>query len=120
MKAFHATTHKEIAGNLEVAETFRARSKGLLGKSSLMAGEGLLIRPCKAVHTIGMKFPIDVVFLDHRNQVIAFCMELRPNRLTSIRLRAASVLELPAGTVKATTLKLGDEVELVQATDKPR
>lgn len=113
MKARHATTHKEIAGNLEIAETFRARSKGLLGKSSLAAGEGLLIKPCKGVHTIGMKFPIDVVFLDDSSNVIGFCKELRPNRMTSIRLRAASVLELPAGTVEATALKVGDVVDFV-------
>jgi uncharacterized membrane protein (UPF0127 family) len=119
MKAFHAITRKEIAVNLEVAETFRARSKGLLGKSSLAAGEGLLIRPCKGVHTIGMKFPIDVVFLDNSNKVIGICKELQPNRLTAIRLRAASVLELPVGTVEATALKLGDEVELVQSAAKP-
>lgn len=112
MKARHATTHKEIVGNLEVADTFRARSKGLLGRSSLAAGEGLLIKPCKGVHTIGMKFPIDVVFLADGN-VIGFCKELQPNRLTSIRLRATAVLELPAGTVEATALKVGDVVDFV-------
>jgi uncharacterized membrane protein (UPF0127 family) len=60
-----------------------------------------------------MKFPIDVVFLDNRNHIIHFCEDLTPNRLTSIYLRAASVLELPAGTIKASALKIGDEVELV-------
>ncbi len=113
MKVFHAATHKEIVSNLEVAETFSARSKGLLGRSSLVVGEGLLIRPCKGVHTIGMKFPIDVVFLDYSNNVIGLCKDLQPNRMTSIRLRASSVLELPVGTVAATALKVGDVVDFV-------
>ncbi len=113
MKVCHAATREEIAGAIDVAESFRARSKGLLGRSSLAEGEGLLIRPCKGVHTVGMKFPIDVVFLDNGNSVIGICKALRPNRLTPIRLRATSVLELPAGTVAATALKVGDVVDFV-------
>ncbi len=112
MKALHAATHQEIAGDLEVAETFRARTKGLLGKSSLPAGEGLLIRPCRGIHTFGMNFPIDVVFLDKCNHVVAFHKNLSPCRLTPIYLRAASVLELPAGAIEATHLTIGDEVEI--------
>lgn len=110
LKARHGVTHKEI-GTIEVAETFRARTKGLLGRNSLEAGKGLLIKPCKGVHTIGMKFPIDVVFLDNRNIIIAVIKELQPNRLTSIRPRAASVLELPAGTIEATALNVGDVID---------
>ncbi len=113
MRAFHATTHREIVGNLEVAETFRARSKGLLGKTAMVAGEGLLIKPCKGVHTFGMKFPIDVIVLDKKNRIIDLFKDLLPNRLTPIYLRAASVIELPAGTVEASGVATGDDIVLV-------
>lgn len=83
-----------------------------MGRNSLAEGEGLLIRPCKGIHTFGMKFPIDVVFLDSGNLVIAINKELASNRLTPIYPKGSSVLELPAGTVEATATKIGDEIKV--------
>ncbi len=85
--------------------------KGLLGRNSLDDGEGLLIRPCKGIHTFGMKFPIDAVFLNKNNRVIAISKNILPNRMTRIYLSASSVIELTAGTAEATAINIGDEVE---------
>jgi len=87
--------------------------KGLLGKNSLGDGEGLLIRPCKGVHTFGMKFPIDVIVIDDNNYVIAVHGQLPSNRMTPLYKRAAAVIELPAGTLETTTTAVGNQIEIV-------
>jgi uncharacterized protein len=109
---FNVTTKKEIAVRLTRANTVFSRMKGLLGRKSLGEGEGLLISPCKGVHTFGMKFPIDVIVLDNNNCIIAVSTNLAPNRLTPLFMRAASVIELPAGTLLATTTEVGNQLEI--------
>lgn len=112
MNALNVTTDKELAHRLMSATTVFSRMKGLLGRNSLQEGEGLLIKPCKGVHTIGMKFPIDVVVLDSDNFVIALSKNLPPNRLTPLYMRAAAVIELPAGILDATTTAIGNQIEI--------
>jgi uncharacterized membrane protein (UPF0127 family) len=99
MKAVLTSGGKELAADVTVAASFTSRIRGLLGRSSLPAGQGLLIKPCKGIHTFFMKFSIDVVFLDRDNRVVALHPSLHPNRMTRIYLKAHSVLELPAGTI---------------------
>jgi uncharacterized membrane protein (UPF0127 family) len=111
MKAVNLRSKKEIAGNVAVATRMFERMKGLLGQSAMVAGDGLLIKPCNSVHTFGMKFPIDVVFLNRNNVIIAVRKNLAQNRLTQIYLKAASVLELPAGCLDATSTNVGDEIQ---------
>lgn len=106
------STGMELASDVRVALRLLARMKGLLGQSCLPAGRALWIRPCKSVHTIGMKFAIDVVFLDGGNRVVAALGNIRPNRLTSFYLKAAGALELPAGTIEATGTGTGDRIEI--------
>jgi uncharacterized protein len=113
MRAINSTKHSELAGKLRVADTLFARMKGLLGKSVLAEGEGLWIRPCKGIHTFGMKFPIDAVFLNGANHVVAVKKELFPNRMTQVFFAAVSVLELPPGTIDATATIVGDEITFV-------
>lgn len=104
MRAFLSEKGIELGNDISLATSMTARMKGLLGKNTLPPGKGLLIRPCKGIHTFLMKFPIDVIFLDKDNQVIALFRELPPNRLTNIYPKAASVLELPAGTIPLTSV----------------
>jgi len=103
----------ELAPDLATAESFFSRMKGLLGKSTLFSGEGLLIRPCKGVSTFGMKFPIDVIVLDRHDRVIATMGEMPPNRLSRIYLRATAVIELPARTIETAAIRIGDRIEIV-------
>jgi uncharacterized protein len=113
MRAVIAEPERELAETVHVAQSLFARMKGLLGRTSLDSGEALWIKPCNSIHTIGMKFAIDAVFLDRANRVIALIPDLSPNRMSRIYPRAASVIELPAGTLAGTTLAIGETIEIV-------
>jgi uncharacterized membrane protein (UPF0127 family) len=87
------------------------RKKGLLGVSDLDCDDGLWICPCEAVHTFGMRMPIDVVFIDRQRRVRQIRPNLVANRI-SFCVRAESVIELRAGTVVATGTEVNDRLEL--------
>lgn len=93
-----------------VAGTSLERKVGLLRHESLPRGEGLFITPCEGVHTAGMKFPIDVLFLSKKRKVVKISAALKPWRI-SLCLRAHSVLELPAGMAAETATEPGDQLE---------
>lgn len=103
-----------LAAPLTLALGSRQRRKGLLGQSSMQQGSGLWIAPCQAIHTFGMAFPIDLVYLDKRKRVRRTRSDVGPFRI-SVCLLAHSVLELPAGTVAATGTRVGDIVEIVHS-----
>jgi len=107
------TRQTEIANRIEVADRGQRRRKGLLGRAGLANGEGLWIVPCEAVHTFGMQFPIDLVYLDRRNRVVKTRSHVRPGRLSAC-LSAHSVVELPTGTVSNSLTKAGDVLDLQQ------
>ncbi len=113
MRAVNLTTGQEIAGNVTAARSLMARMKGLLGKKKMAEGDGMLIEPCKGIHTFGMQFRIDVVFFDRRKRIVAVRRKLPPNRITPFYYRAAGVLELPSGTLDKIPAKIGDEVAFV-------
>lgn len=110
MRAFNRASGQQLAANLLAAETALSRLKGLIGREHLTKGEGLLLRPCKGVHTFLMNFPIDVVFLDRQNRIIETVQDLKPRRITRIVPSSACAIELPAGTVLATQSAVGDEI----------
>jgi uncharacterized membrane protein (UPF0127 family) len=99
-----------LASRAAVADTSVSRCVGLLKHDNLPEGHGLWIVPCEGIHTFGMKFPIDVLFLDRRKRVLKIRRNMVPRRL-SLHLWAHSVLELPAGTVDATGTLPGDQLE---------
>lgn len=100
-----------VAENVQLADTPRARRVGLLRHATLRAGDGLWIYPTQAIHTFGMRFPIDVIFLDRRRRVKRVYHRLLPFRLTRLVWRAASVLEVAAGVARSSRTQLGDELE---------
>lgn len=112
MIAVNTRTGKVLATNVRVADTFFTRMKGLLGRKKLPEGEALWIKPCFSVHTFFMKFPIDVIFLNRHQIVVATIRDLTPNRLTPLYLKAFSALELPIGTIDASKSKVGDVLEI--------
>jgi hypothetical protein len=99
-----------LATGADIADTSAKRNTGLLKHKSLPRGEGLLITPCEGVHTIGMKFPIDVLYLNRNRKVLKIRGSMMPFRM-SLCLRAHSVLELPAGTAVETGTTPGDVLE---------
>lgn len=100
-----------LADRAAVANTSTARRTGLLKHTSLEPGEGLWIVPTEGVHTVGMKFPIDIVFLSRSRTVLKTCRRV-PNWRLALCLRAHSVLELPAGTIEATGTAASDQLIL--------
>jgi uncharacterized membrane protein (UPF0127 family) len=92
-----------------VADKPWTRARGLLGRSRLEAGEGLLLRPASSIHMFFMRFPIDAVFLDRDFVVLKVVADLRPWRLAAGR-GARSVLELCAGECERRGVRVGDRL----------
>ncbi len=113
-EAFNQTRRTCLATQLAIAETHWRRLRGLLGtqEDDFRNGGGLWIRPCRGVHTLAMRFAIDVVYLDRAGTVVHVEHNLQPWRFSPVRMQAASVLELPSQTVARTETALGDRIEI--------
>ncbi|MBM3753661.1 MAG: DUF192 domain-containing protein [Acidobacteria bacterium] len=106
----------ELAAAADIADTSQKRRTGLLKHQSLEPGQGLWIVPCEAVHTFGMKFPIDVLYLSKQKKVLKIRDNMKRSRM-SICLRAHSVLELPAGYAAQTSTQVGDQLEFIKQVE---
>ena len=111
IRAVNAARGRVLGARVGVADRWWLRLRGLSGRRDLPVGEGLLLSPCRAVHMMGMKFPLDVAFLDAGNRVIARYERLSPGGRTRWHRRARAALELPAGTLKETGTMDGDLIE---------
>ncbi|MEV7204759.1 MULTISPECIES: DUF192 domain-containing protein [Streptomyces] len=96
---------------LEIASSYRARTRGLLGRSSVEGA--MLLSPANSVHTFRMRMAIDVAYLDRRLTVVAV-RTMRPGRLGLPRLRARHVLEAAAGAMGEWGVRVGTRVEIVE------
>ena len=114
---YNKTRETFVATDTGVADNYLRRLVGLLGKSSRWAnnGSGLWIVPCKGVHTIGMMFPIDLIFLDKDHEVVFLEEHVRPFRISKVSLKSFSVLELPVHTIYRTGTRVGDRLEISKA-----
>jgi uncharacterized protein len=112
--AFNRTRRTYLAMRLRVAGTHWTRLRGLMGvhAEAFGAGEGLWIVPSHGVHTFGMRFPIDVVYLDVNKIVVYARPNLKPWRIAPVNIGAASVLELPGQTLHSTGTTVGDKLEI--------
>jgi len=105
------TTRNTVLGErIRVAETSLSRMVGLLRDKGLEPGTGLIIYPTQAIHTVAMKFAIDVVFVDRKWKVVYVRPEMAPFRLTGIHWKARCVIELPAGVIAETSTAVGDQL----------
>ncbi len=109
MEIVNLTTGRTLAGDARVADGFWSRLKGLLGTRGLADGEGLVIRPCESIHTFGMNYPIDVVFVAAADRVAKTIIGLRPGRMAMCR-GSLYVVELPVGTLVRTGTMAGDRL----------
>lgn len=109
------TRRTVVCEHAVVADRMFPRMRGLLGRNSLPAGEGILLQPAPSIHTAFMRFPIDVIFLDRDLQVVKVVETLGPWRMTSAR-RAHAALELTAGEAAVRGVEVGDSLGLVAAT----
>jgi uncharacterized protein len=100
-----------LAGYVEWAGTSQERRRGLMGRTELDRDHAMYIVPCEGIHTFGMKFSIDVAFLDANKRIIALHHALKPRRISKIVFRAEGVLELAAGKLRETDTGIGDVIE---------
>jgi uncharacterized membrane protein (UPF0127 family) len=112
--AYNRTRQAYLATNLMLADTHWSRFRGLIAMDAtdFQHGSGLWIVPCRGVHTFGMRFAIDVVYLNAEQKVVYVQENLRPWRMAPIRLAAASVVELPPGAIGKTQTGVGDVIDV--------
>jgi len=111
VRLVNITRETILAERVAVAETPRERSRGLLGTAALADGCGLLIVPCRQVHTFGMRYPIDVVFVDEAWRVKRVVSAMKPGRLGALVLKGRAAIELPAGKAEETGTRVGDMLD---------
>src|ERR1700720_141832 len=110
---YNKTRETFVATEATVADSYVRRLVGLLGKTKRWArlGTGLWIVPSRGVHTIGMLFPIDLIFLNKNKEVVHLEEYVRPFRISRVSLKASSVLELPPHTIYRSGTQVGDRFE---------
>lgn len=116
VRVVNQTRRAVLASRCEVARTFFSRGRGLLGRTSLPEGSGLLIEPCNSIHMLFMRFPIDAIFVDRYGNVVALYPSLPPWHLYAGHRYARYVLELPAGVIATTQTAIGDQIVIQPVT----
>jgi uncharacterized membrane protein (UPF0127 family) len=102
-----------VVSNGGVADNYWTRFKGLMGVRALDEGSGLLLKNETAIHTFGMRIPIDVIYLDERSKALRLTPAMPPSRLGPLVRGTRNVLELPAGTLARTKTQQGDQLEII-------
>jgi uncharacterized membrane protein (UPF0127 family) len=109
----NTTTGKIVATRIDRLSTFLHRAVGLLARTALRPDEGVWITSCRAIHTIGMRVSIDVIFVDREGHVIRVEHNVRPNRIALSCKGAKGVVELGGGALREVDVLPGDVLELV-------
>ena len=111
MRVVNISKNTLLADKAKMANTFFSRLVGLLNRNSLRKGEALILRPSNCIHSLFMRFRIDVIFLDKADKVVALLPAFKPFRLSPIYFNAHLVLELPEGTIQLTSTQAGDTIK---------
>ena len=114
---FNQTRESFLSLGVTRADNHFARLKGLLGRLRLRSDDGIWLVPSLGIHTIGLVFPIDLVYLDNQNRVIHLVEHLKAFRVSPIRPQSASVLELPTRAIYSSQTQLGDRLVVCPAED---
>jgi uncharacterized protein len=111
---YNKTRERFVATHARVADGYFSRLIGLLGTTRRWArpGKGLWIVPSHGVHTIGMLYALELIFLNRDRVVVEVEEHVRPFRISKVSFKAESVLELPVHTVFRTETRLGDQLEI--------
>jgi len=108
--AFNISRQAFISLGVSAADTSLARLRGLLGRFRMRSDEALWVVPSCGIHTFGLLFQIDVVYLDSECRVVHLIENLGPLRIAPLRRCSASVLELPAGSIYNSGTQVGDRL----------
>ena len=112
MPLLRSSDGKLLADPLWRADRFLSRLRGLIGRDDFSTHGALWLRPCRSVHTFGMGFPIDVVFIDLQHRIIALKADVPAGRLCLAPRQCCSVIELHAGRSEQLDLQPGDRMEV--------
>ncbi len=123
MDVVNRTRQQSMMSTATVAKRTWERLRGLLSRKSLMSGDGLIIdRGCinlspmpMGIHTIGMRFPIDVAFVDPSGRVLRMIHSMQPYRISPLVWNCAMVLEMPEGALSKSGTQVGDQIEFIKS-----
>jgi uncharacterized membrane protein (UPF0127 family) len=104
----------QVLASLEIPTSRRGKARGLIGRSGIEGA--MVLRPARSVHSFGMRFELDVAFVDAEGVVVR-TLRLQRNRLTPPVWRARAIIEAEAGAFGQWELKIGDEVEFRTADE---
>lgn len=109
---FNQTRQTFLHLGVSLADTSFRRLKGLVGRFSLRSDEGLWVMPSQGIHTMGLFFPIDVIYLTESCRVVHLIEHMKPFRIAPIRINCRSVLEMPLKTIYMSNTEVGDQLML--------
>jgi uncharacterized membrane protein (UPF0127 family) len=112
---YNQTRESFLSFGVMVADTHFARLKGLIGRLKLRLDEGLWVVPSSGVHTWGVLFPLDLIYLDEKQQVVYVTEHFPRFRIAPLKINAASVLELPTHTIYSSQTHVGDQLVICLA-----
>jgi uncharacterized membrane protein (UPF0127 family) len=111
MRVRHKKSGNILAKKMRLATSIRERTLGLMFMEKMNGFDGLMLDPCRSIHNFFVRFPIDVIFLDRKNQVVKVIKDFKPWRVTGIYFSAQKTLELPSGTISF-DIERGDLLEI--------
>lgn len=106
----NTTRNAALGCRIRLADSWWSRLRGFLGRPEPIIGDGILLSPCSRIHTFGMRFPLDVLFLDRKGRVLETYPDVRPWRMTPRIRNSAYALELPVGTIRHSGTQAGDRL----------
>ena len=118
VRVLNATREQLLCENCAIADNPVTRIRGLMGRSSLEANEGLLIIPCASIHMMGVKFALDVIFISRENIVMDFVENIAPGKMYVAKKqngKAHAALEISVGVIARTGTQTGDRITIEPA-----
>ncbi len=121
MDVLNRTRQQSMMTSVSVARNTWARLRGLLARKSLGSGAGLIIDRARiplapipmGIHTVGMRFPIDVAFVDPSGRILRMIHSMKPHRISPLVWNSAMVLEMPEGALRKSGTQVGDQIALI-------
>lgn len=119
-KAINVNSDQVVLERLTVCDTCFSRLRGLLGRNGLGDDEGVFLSKVSSVHTLFMRFPIDIVFLDNKNRIVKIVECVKPYHLAFGSLRTSGTLEMACGKIRRDRFLIGDRIVFMENKEKAK